>query len=66
MKLFQLFERTIQIPQEFSKDIFRMCIYSIYIYHTRWGNEDDIQELTEVIEDATGLDMSAFQTFSER
>ena len=59
MKLFQLFERTIQIPQEFFQDIYRMCIYSIYRYHTSGGADIDIQEFTNVIEDVTGLNMDA-------
>jgi hypothetical protein len=59
MKLFQLFERTIKIPKEFVEDVYRMCIYSIYRYNTRGGNETDINSLSAAIEDVTELDMNA-------
>ena len=58
MQLYQLFERTIKIPHEFSEDIYRMVIYSIYLMHTRGSNDNDGETFTQAIEELTGLDMA--------
>lgn len=56
MKLYQLFERTIKVPEELKEDILRMAVFAVYHFHTRGANEDDEREFKEVIEDATGYD----------
>ena len=61
MKLFQLFERTIKVPEELKEDILRMAVFSVYHYHIRGGSEKDINEFKEVIEDATGFDVDVLE-----
>ena len=61
MKLFQLFERTIKVPEELKEDILRMAVFSVYHYHTRGGSEKDINEFKEVIEDSTGFDVDVLE-----
>ena len=58
MKLYQLFERTIRVPQELKEDILRMVVYAVYQYHKRGAAENDVDEIADTIENVTGYDMS--------
>jgi len=61
MKLYQLFERTIKVPEELKEDVLRMAVFAVYHFHARGGNEKDVNEFKEVIEDTTGLDVDALE-----
>jgi hypothetical protein len=61
MKLYQLFERTIKVPQELKEDVLRMAVYAVYHYHARGGRDEDVNELKEVIEDTTGYDVDVLE-----
>jgi len=61
MKLVNLFERTIKVPQDLKEDILRMVVYAIYHYHTRGATENDTKEFEEVVEDITGYTVDALE-----
>lgn len=61
MKLYQLFERTIKVPEELKEDVLRMAVFAVYHFHARGGNEEDQNEFKEVIEDTTGFDVDVLE-----